>query len=726
MLYRDRDGRGRVAARPAARRDGGGHRPVDAGRVALFAACGVAVSWFTARHRTTVARWGEVLAARAAELVEANRQLQEEVDARTRVEAALRGSEERLRRLVEQLPAITYMIAADEVGTPLFVSPQLHSLLGYTAAEAMADPDLWRKVLHADDRERVEPNLDHLRATGEPFTAEHRLVTRDGQAKWFYHAAVMIWDPDGRPVCVEGILIDITARKEAERALDALNQRMVDTLDNMTEGFLVADNEAVLQYVNPSCASMFGRSREALLGHDFFAMFPGARESVFFEAYERVRGARVAVEVEGYSPPFNRWFQGHMYPSGEGVACVFHDSTDRHDREITVMSDILSALNRHVEVTAALPEVGAAVARLTACAFSAVCLFDEAREWGRCVTHSTVLSLPEDVIRFRLSESRAIPDIMAGRPFVERDVNGGPEDGAGRWLSALGLRSRLSLPLRGREDVLGMLILAWSGPQGIAPNLLPLLRQIADAVALAVEKHDLLAQVRAGQARLAALSKRLLEVQESERRHLARELHDEIGQALTGLRLQLDAAAHQTPEAMVAALSTSQHEVERLLERVRNLALDLRPAMLDDLGLLPALVWLLERYEAETRIHVRFEHRDITSRRFRPDVETAAYRIVQEGLTNVARHAGVQDVTVRAWAGAAALGVQVVDAGVGFATASGGEAQAMTAGLSGMRERAVLLGGDLVIESAPGRGTSISADLPLEASVREDGVWLSA
>jgi signal transduction histidine kinase len=133
--------------------------------------------------------------------------------------------------------------------------------------------------------------------------------------------------------------------------------------------------------------------------------------------------------------------------------------------------------------------------------------------------------------------------------------------------------------------------------------------------------------------------------------------------------------------------------------------------MLDDLGLLPALVWLIERYTAQTGIKVQFEHSGI-DRRFPPEIETAAFRLVQEALTNVARHAAVEQVTVRAWAQESTLGVQVADEGKGF---SPDEAlgRADSSGLIGMRERAAALGGTLTIDSEPGRGVRLTAELPI-------------
>src|SRR5262249_42628543 len=124
---------------------------------------------------------------------------------------------------------------------------------------------------------------------------------------------------------------------------------------------------------------------------------------------------------------------------------------------------------------------------------------------------------------------------------------------------------------------------------------------------------------------------RLLEVQESERRHLALELHDEVGQLLTGLLFSLQSCAGLPPERIGQRLGEAQGLLKDLTAHVRDLSLRLRPTMLDDLGLLPAVLWHFERYTAQTGVRVAFEHSGL-ERRFHPDVETAAYRIVQEAL----------------------------------------------------------------------------------------------
>ncbi len=217
--------------------------------------------------------------------------------------------------------------------------------------------------------------------------------------------------------------------------------------------------------------------------------------------------------------------------------------------------------------------------------------------------------------------------------------------------------------------------------------------------------------------RMQSLSQRLVKIQEAERREIARELHDEIGQALTGLKLVLGMSARELPAEVASSLDEAQSIVMGLMEQVRQISLDLRPAMLDDLGLVPTLLWYFERYSHQTGVHVDFKHTEV-DRRFDPNVETAAYRIIQESLTNIARYAKVDQVQVRLWVEDTVLILRIEDQGVGF-DLDPVIAAAASNGLSGMRERAALLGGTLIIESSPGHGTLIITELPIAEEIEK-------
>jgi PAS domain S-box-containing protein len=309
--------------------------------------------------------------------------------------------------------------------------------------------------------------------------------------------------------------------------------------------------------------------------------------------------------------------------------------------------------------------------------------------------------------------------IRTGQATVMNHVESDPTFAPWREAAeARGYRSSAALPLCHGEQVLGALNVYSAEPAYFTDEWVQLLQSFANQAAVAIQNARLFEQVRAAGERLQTLSRQLLEVQEAERRHIACELHDEVGQALTALKLLLGMSTRLPADEVTASLGEAQTLINELMALVRALSLDLRPAMLDDLGLLPTLLWHFDRYTAQTSVHVAFKHSGLEGRRLAPEVETAAYRIVQEALTNVARHAGVSEVTVRLRTDQDALIVQIEDRGTGFdpeAALAAGD----TIGLSGMHERAVILGGQLTVESVPAAGTCVTAELPLGDLVEE-------
>ncbi len=212
------------------------------------------------------------------------------------------------------------------------------------------------------------------------------------------------------------------------------------------------------------------------------------------------------------------------------------------------------------------------------------------------------------------------------------------------------------------------------------------------------------------------ISRKLLEVQEHEKHILAGELHDDLGQSLTSLKLSLELTNRtRTSSSRQKRLAEARGLVTELMNKVRNLSLELRPAMLDDFGLFAALDWLYERFGSQAGISIECIYDVDRNRRFEPQVETAAFRIIQEALTNIARHASVTEAQVTVTCNDC-LSIEVFDRGAGFDLAEAIQNAAHTAGLSGMQERARLLGGSVKIVSAPGAGTRVLAQIPLTGS----------
>lgn len=215
------------------------------------------------------------------------------------------------------------------------------------------------------------------------------------------------------------------------------------------------------------------------------------------------------------------------------------------------------------------------------------------------------------------------------------------------------------------------------------------------------------ADLRLAEVRQRELSRRLLRVQEEERRALARELHDEIGQQLGAIKLNLKALTSGDSERNSARIQDGINIVDATISQIRDRALDLRPALLDDLGLAAALDWLCHQQAERSGIAIGLESQPLPI--LAPDLMTAIYRIVQEGITNALKHAAASRIDISILADDNRVELAIVDNGRGFDAAS----VTQGVGLPGMRERVETLGGRLTLESTAGKGTRIDAHFDL-------------
>jgi PAS domain S-box-containing protein len=221
--------------------------------------------------------------------------------------------------------------------------------------------------------------------------------------------------------------------------------------------------------------------------------------------------------------------------------------------------------------------------------------------------------------------------------------------------------------------------------------------------------------VRKANRQLRILSRRRVEVQEDERRHLSRELHDQVGQALTVAKINLQTAQRlRKRENVVGKLEETSLILDQILQQVRQISLDLRPPALDDLGLAPALRWTLHQHAEQAGLSAEFKA-DPELKRLDPETETACFRVALEALSNVIRHAQAQKVSVELRGGDSTLHLIIRDNGVGFDPGDVAKrASRDQLGLIGMRERAAVLGGKFHCDSAPGRGTEVRASFPMQ------------
>jgi len=251
-------------------------------------------------------------------------------------------------------------------------------------------------------------------------------------------------------------------------------------------------------------------------------------------------------------------------------------------------------------------------------------------------------------------------------------------------------------------------------------------RQAAEVALKASRRHygQLLARSHLMQEQLRHLSHQILLAQEEERKHISRELHDEISQILTGINVRLAALKRETTVnagGLKRRIASTQRLVEKSVAAVHHFARELRPAMLDDLGLIPTLLAYMKDLGKRTGLQIRFT----TSTAARIEQldslrRTVLYRVAQEALTNVAKHAQASLVKVSIQIQPGAICMEVSDNGKSFSVDDAlGARRRRRLGLLGMRERAEMVGGTFAIESAPGKGTTIRVQVPLRNGAKE-------
>lgn len=623
-------------------------------------------------------------------------------------------------------------------------------LRAFRAGQTVVRPDIANDPTLTESEKAAHAMLQLGATVNVPLLKAGRLV-----AVLFLHSSTARpWSPD-EVALLEDVATrtwEAVERARAEAALRESETRFRTVTELSPDGILVHQDGALV-YANPAAARiagladparLIGLAPAALLAAEYLdfvqiatahtlagAAAPGAEVDVV-----RPDGARVTVEVSAARI---------LWGGAPAVEVLWHDVTERKQAEATrraAEAQVRRALTAEQSARLTAEAATARMARLQALTADLAGALAQDAVHAVITNHAlaatgasaTVLSArdPDDrqltLIGWAghgMKEPSAVQHILRHIPLPMVAAVGAGEaiwlrsradaearfPGLGIIMAQAGHVAHVTLPLLSADRVQGALSFGYQTAQAFPPEECAFLLALAQQCAQALERARLYADLREREARLRHLSERLIAVQEEERRHLARELHDEIGQTLTGLSLLLTPGSALPPDLLTGRLATAQRQVADLITQVRQRSLDLRPMMLDDLGLQPALDWYLTRYQEQTGITLEVVLQGITQR-FAPTVELTVYRIVQEALTNVARHAGVGEATVLIWVASAQLMLEVSDAGRGFDW----EAVRRThtsAGLIGMSERAALLGGMLTIESEPGAGTRLFAALPL-------------
>lgn len=568
-------------------------------------------------------------------------------------------------------------------GTVEFVSSRVKNILGYEPDEFFADPRLWFRLLHPDDVPALWESTRNIIATRKAGTRVYRVRHKEtGEYRWMEDRVVPQLDDVGHVIGIFGVARDITERKRAEEALRESEERF-------SKAFRANPAAIVI--------SLLADGRIIDCNDSFLKIFVCTRDEVL---------GRTSIEL-------GMWNNSH---DRKRLVDRLQRQGSIHNEEVKIRTK--SGMLHDAIVSAERIELG-----------GQICLLTMIHDITECKQAEEALR--ESEARFRTLAETAPAAITIYQGSKLRYVNRAGEAITGYKREELLkmdflevvhpdfrelAKERLLARQRGEEVPSGyeIKIVTKTGQERWLYATAGLIQFDGEVAAIGT-CYDITERRQAEEA-LETFSRRLLEAHETERRRIARELHDEIGQVLTAVQINLQALQSAGDACPVAPrLDDSLDIVEQALREVQNLSLDLRPSLLDDLGLVAALRWFVDRQAERSGLIARFDA-DPSIGRLNPELETACFRIVQEALTNVIRHAQAKHVLVELRRHEAGLLLTIRDDGVGF-DASAVQKNTLPdvrLGLKGMEERALALGGRIEIESAPGRGTEVRARFPLK------------
>ncbi|NCP88226.1 MAG: hypothetical protein CO094_13605 [Anaerolineae bacterium CG_4_9_14_3_um_filter_57_17] len=306
--------------------------------------------------------------------------------------------------------------------------------------------------------------------------------------------------------------------------------------------------------------------------------------------------------------------------------------------------------------------------------------------------------------------------LQEGHALILRDICAECRRLSPDLIRAEGLVTHASVPLLSGGRVLGVMNIASAHSREFTPDDMTLLNAVGRQLGIAVENARLWEEVKEKETLRQQFLERVIAAQEAERQRLARELHDEAAQTLTALSLGLrrlqDDQNLPLPQRRLAENLKSQ--TTELASELHRLSVELRPSALDRVGLIGALEQYVQEFERRYELEVQFESDNLDQTSLSPEIETSLYRIVQEALTNVARHAQAQSVSILLQICEGQIVTTIEDEGKGFDPAQAQKNGRL--GLFGMQERATMLDGSLNIESMPGQGTTVFVKIPFAYS----------
>ena len=646
-------------------------------------------------------------------------------------------AEERFRSLTEQMPAVLYRDSADATEA-IYVGPGVEEVFGYTQQEWIDGSMEWfLRQIHPDDLDLLVAAIQQSVAKQQPALMTYRFRRKDGRYIHVRDSVVFVAGSDGWPLWRQGMISDVTREVERAQRLDQADQRFQALVEQVPAVIYLDDMDMVPIYVSPRVEEVLGCSAEAWMAST------GGMEGIIGEqqlkwvlaAYTALRdhGTPYLIEYLLHRPDGSeRWVRDH--------ARRVHDSEGQPFALQGVIVDITESklveqrVARHVVQQRMVADLGmralagggwrqlandAVLGVSGVLAVSHVSVF-ELGEDGDLVTMRAATGWPAEAVDTRsvsLSERPLLRRILESDQLVQVPV----VPGESMWPDLVaGAEIRSSATVRiGSTPAYGALSIHSHGPIAIDEQDVSFLQAVANVLAAAIHSERAQRSLEESELRRRQTLSQLLREGEEQRQRIATELHDDTIQVMTAALITLDREARAIADGdqlrAMAAVREMRETLHSAVDRTRRLTFELRPPVLEARGLAAALNDLLAEVGRAAGCEVELT---AGTGRLAADIESLAYRTVQELVTNARKHSRASHLSVKLLGRPDKLDIEVADDGVGFEweRVLGGGPMRLNFGLESSSERIALAGGDFVIKSAPGEGTNVRFTIPLAAA----------
>ena len=624
--------------------------------------------------------------------------------------AELEESERRFRQIAENIREVFWL--TDPLRKSMFyISPAFETVWGRSCASLYAAPQLWLESIHPEDRERVEHAVRTKQVQGA-YDEEFRIVRPDGSTVWVRDQAFPIRNAAGVVHRIAGLAEEITARKQIEESLRRLvaeQRTLAEQLQAETSRLAVA--QAVAKIGSWETDALTGKVTWSDETHRIFETDPQTFQPTHAAFLQLVHPDDRSMVDEAFGRSLvmktrNSLEHRLLLPSGRAKVVeerwqIFTDQRGEVTRAVGTCQDVTT----RVESAAALRQSETRFRTIFEQAGIGIAMVD--------ITEGTILQCnPALAEMFGYS----VTELCGLTVEAVSEPSGFHADQEQLAQLLAGKFNRFQLEKRYRKKS-GQLI--WGlltstvvrDPAGTSLFILGMVEDISARKRAQVE-------LAAADRRLHALIGRLHTVREEEGKRIARELHDNLGQQLTALNLEMDRLERRlpTPSLQQREEFDRMHRiVDGTIEVVQKISGELRHAQLDMLGLGPAIEWQLKEFSERTGVRFRVETMDECPN-LSEAVNVSLLRILQEALTNIARHAHATEIVLSLTCREGLLHLTIQDDGRGITQAESGDH--LSLGLLGMRERASLAGGTVEVSGRPNRGTMIRVEIPDQATIK--------